>query len=54
MATVFEMGRCGLVKFLNVLNESAVSIFSREGADRPLRRPDKVLSDYMESHSMKQ
>jgi len=28
MATVFEMGRYGLVKFPKVLNESAVSTFS--------------------------
>lgn len=54
MATVFEMGRCGLVKFPSVLKEFATSIFSLEGGNRPMQRLDNVLSDYMESHSTKQ
>jgi len=51
MATVFEMGRYGLVKFPKVLNESAVSIYSHEGDNSPIRKPDKVLPEYVESHS---
>jgi hypothetical protein len=50
MATAFEMGRHGLVKFSKVLNESAVSIFSHEGDNSPIRRPDKVLPEYAKSH----
>ena len=53
MATVFEMGRYGLVKFPKVLNESVVSIFSHEGENRPIRRSDKFLPENAESHSTK-
>jgi len=53
MATVFEMGRHGLVKFPKVLNESADHIFSHEGDNSPIRRHVKVLPEYAESHSTK-
>jgi hypothetical protein len=53
MATVFEMGRYGLVKFPKVLNESAVSIFSHEGDNSPIRRLDNILPEYAETHSTK-
>jgi hypothetical protein len=53
MATVFEMGRYGLVKFPKVLNESAVSIFRHEGENSPIRRPENVLPEYAELHSTK-
>ena len=51
MATVFEMGRYGLVKFTKVLNESVVSIFTHEGDNSPIRKPDKARPVYTESHS---
>jgi len=53
MATVFEMGRYGLIKFPKVLNESVVSIFTHEGNNSPIRRPYKILPEYVESHSIK-
>jgi len=53
MATVFEMGRYGLVKFPKALNESVVSTFSHEGDNSPIRRPDKILPDHAELRSTK-